>query len=240
MSISPFVARVAGLVSLFTVVVTGFGFSGQPAKAITPSVETVTTTVASQFDRIVGGKNTSISAVPWQTWVFQVTDPATGGGKACGGSLISLWVVVTAAHCVTADDGTVSNDIWVFAGMGDRRHPGSNYRHANAVYRHPGYVDGDVLNDIAVISVISDFRASSTIRPIALPFDQDPTTWPADGTPITVSGFGLTSTNAHNLPNILQSAKIFTLGDPLDDSSCRLWSDADQYDPSQNLCAGSP
>jgi trypsin len=57
--------------------------------------------------RVIGGSTTTIEQYPWQAAV--VYDPAKAGGNPfqrqfCGGSLITPYIVLTAAHCVFDTD----------------------------------------------------------------------------------------------------------------------------------------
>lgn len=58
------------------------------------------------FKRIVGGEESNPHQWPWQVQlqVFAVTTANVGWTHLCGGSLIDVEWVVTAAHCVVKRD----------------------------------------------------------------------------------------------------------------------------------------
>jgi trypsin len=78
--------------------------------------------------RVVGGNNTTIDQYPWQAAL--VADPAKASGNPfhrqfCGGSLITPYIVLTAAHCVNDtdpdDDGSVLDPDDVDVVLGETR-----------------------------------------------------------------------------------------------------------------------
>ena len=205
----------------------------------TPSSAIPSTAIAADREhRIVGGKNTDIRSVPWQVLVYR---NAPGDSVyLCGGSLISTRWIITAAHCVTDDGGAVvaTADLMVFSGMSSQsKIHSSNVSLVSQIVRHPDYSAAGVLNDLALVELTSPVTFGSKRAAITLPFDADATTWPAHKTAVRISGWGRTSTNGSS-PDVLKSATIKVKGGPLDSSSCGNWSQAAQYDPVQNLCAG--
>jgi V8-like Glu-specific endopeptidase len=202
--------------------------TAQPAAAI----ETV------REQRIVGGKDTDIRSVPWQVFVYR--DAPGPGGYICGGSFISTRWIITAAHCVTDEVGAVvpAAELKVYSGMSNLlKRNASHESLVTQIQPHPGYSSANVINDIALVELASPVTFGSRRAAITLPFDADATTWPANKTPVKISGWGRVSTNGSS-PNVLRSATINVKGGPLDPWSCGEWSLAAQYDPVQNLCAG--
>lgn len=192
--------------------------------------------------RIVGGTDTDKTTTPWQVWLFQVTDADAGTGYSCGGSLINHRWIVTAAHCVTAENGAVADpaNFYIVTAKSDLRslRP-ADVSAVDLVVRHPDYVNTEsaLQNDVALVRLTIPQLFTRKTKPIALPLDLDADVWPAHGTPVLVSGWGALKTGGR-ASDILQSAMIRVKGDPLDDSRCGFWSLVDAFDSVQNLCAG--
>ncbi|XP_064470584.1 trypsin-1-like [Ornithodoros turicata] len=114
--------------------------------------------------RIIGG----VDALPGQfPWHIQFAFP----GYACGGSLIAVDVVLTAAHCVVDLDEYGMKDTKVIGGMVN---PSSvtQVRHVAAIVYHEKYTDEDLYNDVALVKLRRPFNikgSGGTIETIALP-----------------------------------------------------------------------
>lgn len=106
--------------------------------------------------RIVGGRPINIEQVPWQVALYD------NGYLICGGSLISVDWVLTAAHCVE-DGGRFA----VRAGS-TYANRGGQVRGARVAYIHSSYNSFTGNIDIALIQLQSSFEINKSVRPIPL------------------------------------------------------------------------
>lgn len=195
--------------------------------------------------RIVGGRETAIKKVPWQVWVRRDAHDGLGGFYSCGGSILNAHWIITAAHCVTLDNGDVApaSDIEVYSGIVDvRQFVYLQFRSDPlAIVRHPDFSEDvyGVYNDVALVYLDNALEWNANRAPIALPFDVDGEEWPRNGTSLTISGWGATRTGGA-ISYRLMSAVIAAKGSPTDSSQCGKWSVYGLYDPTQNICAGTP
>jgi trypsin len=160
--------------------------------------------------RIVGGGATSIQSHPWQAAL--VLDETFGlndfDGQFCGGSLITRFIVLTAAHCVFDTDPDIPgsrldpNDVNVVLGRTQLSGGGGTEHDAFRVYLHPRYNPVTAENEIGFISL--DPGSLRTRIPIA-GSDEDGLWKP--GAQTVVSGWGLTSEDGSG-SDILKSAVV--------------------------------
>jgi secreted trypsin-like serine protease len=170
---------------------------------------------------IIGGYNPHPSQWPWIVRV----DP-----MKCGGTLIRPNVVLTAAHCVTNNDGSLehfSSPIQVTLGrrtMSDTAH-GEVIR-VDAVRVHPSYHGEPYSNDVALLHL----SHASSQTPAAL---GDAADW---RNPATVMGWGRTNVG----PSGSQSDVLHAVDLQLNsDATCAAHTPGRAaYVPAVNLCAG--
>jgi chymotrypsin len=133
--------------------------------------------------RIVGGAIVTPHAHPYQAGLLMNFNGGTG---LCGGSLISLPRILTAAHCPIGSFNTQvimgAHQITATESTQQRRTVQS------AQYRiHPSYNPNTLANDIAVLIILNPFLTSQQIRSIQLA----PASAPSYvGITATVSGWG--------------------------------------------------
>jgi secreted trypsin-like serine protease len=127
----------------------------------TPEVqvqETVTPTpeVGAQ---IVGGVLADPGEYPWQVEIDNYHSTShTGSFSLCGGSLIDSQWVLTAAHCITESNGSVSASGFLEVYTGEYNRTGANGyedRSVIKVIRHSSYNDNTLDNDIALVRLSS-------------------------------------------------------------------------------------
>ncbi|CAD7093258.1 unnamed protein product [Hermetia illucens] len=121
----------------------------------------------------------------------------------CGGSIITQFHIVTAAHCLP---GKHPSQISVVVGT-LRRSSGGIRHHVERIRLHPQYVEF-VQNDIAMIKVIIPFTWSNHIRPIQFRSGA----YVPGGVPCRLSGWGFVNQNLP-LPEILQTLNLRTVSD---------------------------
>lgn len=135
-----------------------------------------------EFDpRIVGGQDATPNAHPWMVRLNRA-----GFGFFCGGSLIAERWVVTAAHCVY---NKVPSTISVV--LGDHiisiNEPTEQQNGARIFFIHPQYDAATLSHDLALIKLDGPVTISASVQPITI------SSLPADGTNLTVAGWGALS-----------------------------------------------
>lgn len=146
---------------------------------------------------ITGGQPADDGEWPWQ--VVLLVD----GGQWCGGSIVSLDIVVTAAHCT---DGVDARDFEVIAGSIDLDGEGGQRRGVAEIRQHEDYDDIAIRNDIALLVLDEPFEATDAVQPVSLP---DPATGAErtkGGDPAFVTGFGATSEDGGGSDVLLEAA----------------------------------
>ena len=183
--------------------------------------------------RIINGVPVSIEEVPWQVALMLSSEPDDFYGQFCGGSIVSADWIVTAAHCLP---GKAAADVEVLAGVTTLGEPGSTRVAVEEIISHPQYNDSTLENDVALIKLANPLDLSGAEKtPIALPFMQQASSWPAAGDPATVSGWGNTSTTNGVYPTDLMAAVVDVLTDP-SETQCGSYP-TPEYLPDLMLCA---
>uniref|UniRef100_T1GR22 Peptidase S1 domain-containing protein n=1 Tax=Megaselia scalaris TaxID=36166 RepID=T1GR22_MEGSC len=150
--------------------------------------------------RIVGGFNIDITRVP-----YQVSIQNTWGAHYCGGSLISRYFVLTAAHCV--DNNPDPKEVIIFMGATNRTARGIKIR-ARKIVQHQNYTEKPLMNDIAVIKLHRLILLSRKVKIIKLLTKE-----PEPKSRALATGWGkLRETDAdYQIPELLQGVNLDTI-----------------------------
>jgi len=154
--------------------------------------------------KIIGGENASIEDFPWQVYF-------RSGNYMCGGSIIGDDWIITAAHCVFDDAGDTIPASRMYVRVGTATPyittTGKIYYVEQAIV-HEEYNEDELVNDIALLKLKEpiDFENATAIELISAldvaQGDTDP------GVIATVTGWGKSSVNPDEFPEILQKVDL--------------------------------
>ncbi|KAL7858072.1 hypothetical protein AOLI_G00181740 [Acnodon oligacanthus] len=152
--------------------------------------------VITGYARIVNGEE----AVP-HSWPWQVSLQDSTGFHFCGGSLLSQYWVVTAAHC------GVRTSHRVILGEHDRSSNAEAIQTlaVGRVFQHPNYNAYTISNDITLVKLASAAKLNNHVSVVCLPASSD--NFPG-GLKCVTTGWGLTRYNAATTPPRLQQAAL--------------------------------
>ncbi|XP_061101729.1 chymotrypsin B-like [Conger conger] len=152
--------------------------------------------VVSGYARIVSGEE----AVP-HSWPWQVSLQDYTGFHFCGGSLISEYWVVTAAHC------GVRTSHRVIVGEHDKKSTIENIQTMRVaqVFTHPEWNPSTINNDITLIKLTAPVTMNLYVSPVCMAASSDVY---SPGMQCVTSGWGLTRHNAMFTPNKLQQTAL--------------------------------
>ena len=139
------------------------------AAAAPSSAEPVATSAPGEATdpRIVGGVEVDPPGrYPFIVALVFASEPDTYWGQFCAGTLIDAWWVLTAGHCVSFAEANNASEIDVVVGRHDLRNGTDGERIGVAdIYRHPGYDNQTLANDIALLRLE---RAATAGTPVDL------------------------------------------------------------------------
>jgi len=150
--------------------------------------------------RVINGTPSDGSA----SYVVALLDAAqyrTDGGfqaQFCGGTLTTPTTVVTAAHCLREDNGTVSTPQSIVVGVGGNLKAASLRVYSVAsIAIHPGYIPDSGVNDVAVMTLATPVTGAITLTPLQT---SDAAAVMVPGTPLRVLGWGNMSASGETYP----------------------------------------
>ena len=173
---------------------------------------------------IVGGQEATPGAYPWQV--------SLRGCRSCrhfcGGSIISDEWIVTAAHCVSANE-----DYWIAVGEHELYSDGTKLIKTSETIPHERYNrPTQINNDIALLRLSEKLTFTDQIQPICV-HNSDTMALNDDGDNVMVTGWGTLSEGG-------------SISDTLQEITVPLVSNAECNDPyggditQQMMCAGLP
>ncbi|NXC31491.1 ACRO protein, partial [Campylorhamphus procurvoides] len=181
--------------------------------------------------RVVGGTNAQTGAWPW---LVSIQNPVTPGtGHLCGGSLISIRWVLTAAHCFTDARNIHSWRLVIGATRLTDPGPGAEVRHIKRVLIHEEYNPADQSNDIALLELDRPAHCNRHVQLGCLP---NASMNVPEMNVCYVAGWGDTTEGAQQTSDVLQEAQVYLIDVSVCNSSN--WYAGDVH--THNLCAGYP
>lgn len=231
------------------------GAAAQPFEAVGGSAERDRPAELALTDgeRIVGGSPTNIGKWPYQAAI--VRDGSFPGDhydrQFCGGSLITPFIVITAAHCVVDTDPDCDptcppdpdpggdgsnfldpNDVDVVLGKSVLSGGGGTTHDVFGVWSHSGYTSGPANNDVAFLTLVQ----GSGRQLVKIAGAGERNLW-TPGRGAYTSGWGDQTFGANTGSDVLRDVFLRIIGDSTCGSSGYY---GGLFAPSTMVCAGFP
>jgi len=186
---------------------------------------------------IIGGTNATIAEAPWQVGlVYRPINQPDYQSQFCGGSIISSWEIVTAAHCLYDPNeswNVSASQLGIVVGTAALSTTQKTSLPVSSITIHPGWNWNTFNNDVAVVRLAEPIAMTPGLHR-AIPLA---TITVADGTSSLITGWGNTSTSGSNYPTQLKKATVTTVSD----ASCNTaYSGVGGITASTMLCATGP
>uniref|UniRef100_A0A2I9LPS1 Serine proteinase n=1 Tax=Centruroides hentzi TaxID=88313 RepID=A0A2I9LPS1_9SCOR len=185
---------------------------------------------------IAGGESAKPGAWPWMAAIL--TRNLGQEGFLCGGTIISQFYILTAAHCFGGRGGKVPNVVRYIIRVGSTFSFNGTAYTIQEIMKHPSYGDRKHYNDIALIKVNNEIQFNRWVQPICLP----PTSLASAtlmGIPVTVIGWGDQTFGGIRTPELRQ-VTVSVMSRTLCNSSYSRLRDSsiDRGITDQFICAG--
>ena len=182
--------------------------------------------------RIIGGRRARENEYPNYVLIRMKSD-----GGVCGGTLIDVHIVLTAAHCLVENKAKEMfrdhKDLEIFIGSNDLNSKNMYRTEAVQVILHPNYHPSkNKENDIALIRLKSAFNVNQ-LKAMIPPTNKSSI---FVGKKVWTVGFGTTDPDKQALSDHLQTVNL----DILPDNVCEqlFTSNKDKFNPNLMICAG--
>ncbi|KAM7327800.1 hypothetical protein ACRRTK_014167 [Alexandromys fortis] len=162
---------------------------------------------------IIGGQEAAPHSRPYMASLQK------SGSHVCGGVLVHLKWVLTAAHCLSEPVQQLKLVLGLHH-LHDLRDPGLTF-HIKAAIKHPGY-NNNYENDLALLKLDGRLQPSRNVQPLALPRKNQAR--PAEGAQCSTAGWGRTHQGGP-LARALQELELSVLDTRMCNNS-RFWNGA--------------
>lgn len=156
--------------------------------------------------RIIGGYQVREGEIPWQVALID----QSSGHLFCGGSILSSYWVITAAHCLAEAPGPFiirAGELDLFLTEGTEQDYDVQERHIHPLYNSSVSLYN---HDIAMLYMRTPITFSATVRPICVGPRAFTETLVQRASPATVSGWGRTRFLGHMSGALQQVSVPFT------------------------------
>ncbi|XP_015794456.1 serine protease 48-like [Tetranychus urticae] len=150
--------------------------------------------------RIFRGQQVQAHKYPWLAHIRSFENRLLGAFAQCGGSLIDDQHILTAAHCVTDDSGSIipAANIDVYLGRDKAFSDKTKPSRVSQVIIDSYYNRKNLSNDFAILRLSSPVKFTQTIAPICLPNSEDGLS------KLKVAGWGIVGPKAKSSNNLLE------------------------------------
>jgi hypothetical protein len=156
---------------------------------------------------------------------------------SCGGSILTQFYILTAAHCV---DRASVMDISIIAGVHNRIEDFPTIRYVQDVYIHPNWNrnDGTFRNDIAILRIFPPLNVDGNgniARTCVSHVNSlnEIVNFPPNGNHLAIIGWGATQYGNSSISDTLEQASVYVIDN--DDPICQ----QSIYDVKKQFCTGA-
>ncbi|XP_047540732.1 trypsin CFT-1-like [Vanessa atalanta] len=153
--------------------------------------------------RIIGGNPTTVEKYPFVVQILYSSQ------LSCGGSLITQWHVLSAAHCFVAQNGQQVSPVYYSVRVGSSyTNRGGLLRKVSLIVVHQSYNTPLRDNDVAVMTLSSSVPLSASVGLATLPTAKVVV---PDGTPVVILGWGRTNASVAQGSTVLNEVQVYTV-----------------------------
>uniref|UniRef100_A0A8C3X651 Serine protease 55 n=1 Tax=Catagonus wagneri TaxID=51154 RepID=A0A8C3X651_9CETA len=123
-----------------------------------------------RYSRIIGGIEAEVGEFPWLVSI------QAGNEHFCGGTIISEWWIVSAAHCFMSEE-IAPKELRVVLGTNSLISPSLDIKGVTQIILHKDFQKSYMDNDIALLLLDTPITFDNLKKPICLPKQPGPSTW---------------------------------------------------------------